>query len=209
MKRGYAWPAAIVVVGLIVFGAIAAFVAPGPMGPDAEYLQAVEGARTDRWTDVMLAITNFGKGPVTAFLVLILVIAIGIQRAAAEAAFLLVANLGSWILSPIVKSIFARPRPQPDVVSAITHPQSFAFPSGHSLIAMVFYTSLVLVALQLGRRKLALWLALLAAIMVPTMGFTRVYLGVHYPSDVLAGFALGASWVWLVYLGYLAFRRSR
>lgn len=198
-----------VVLGLGVFGLAAASVAPGPIGPDAEYLRLVERARTDTWTGVMVAITDFGKGLVTGVLVLVLVVAIGIKRATAEAVFLLIANAGGWILSLVTKSLFERPRPPPDVVSAITHPQSFAFPSGHSLIAMVFYTSLVMVASGLGRKGLAISLTVLAAIMVPTMGFTRVYLGVHYPSDVIAGFALGAAWVWFVYLGYRIIVRRR
>lgn len=207
MSRTYAVPIAVVVLGLGVFGLVATFVTPGPIGPDAEYLRLVEQARTETWTRVMTAITYFGSGPVTVALVLALMVAIGIKRATAEAVFLLVANAGGWILSLVVKSLFERPRPPPDVVSAITDPQSFAFPSGHSLIAMVFYTSLVMVASGLGRKGLAVWLTALAAIMVPTMGFTRVYLGVHYPSDVVAGFGLGAAWVWFVYLCYRIERR--
>lgn len=209
MSRRDALPIAIVGLGLGLFGLIAAFVTPGPIGPDAEHLQLLERARTDTWTRVMIAITDFGGGLVTAALVLALVVAIGIKRATAEAVFLLVANAGGWILSSIFKSLFERPRPPPDVVSAITHPQSYAFPSGHSLSAMVFYTSLVMVASGLHRKGLAVWLTGLAAIMVPTMGFTRVYLGVHYPSDVVAGFALGAAWVWFVYLGYRIIERRR
>ncbi|MCZ6869477.1 MAG: phosphatase PAP2 family protein [Gammaproteobacteria bacterium] len=204
----YLWPALIVVIGLLVFGVIAAFVTPGPIGPDAPTLEAIEQARTEPWTQVMVAITSFGKGRVTAVIVLVLAIGIGMQHAGAEAAFLLIANLGSAVLSPGVKALFARPRPPPDVVTAITHPQSFSFPSGHALSAMVFYTSLVLVAVRLGYRKLAVALTVLAVIMVPTMGFTRVYLGVHYPSDAIAGFALGAAWVWLAYLGYLVIGRN-
>ena len=120
-----------------------------------------------------------------------------------EAAFLVVANLGSGILSLGLKDAFARPRPPLDVVTRITSPESFSFPSGHALSAMVLYTSLAMMAAGLGLPRLKRALIALALIIVPTMGFTRVYLGVHYPSDVIGGWTLGACWVWLVYLGYL------
>jgi undecaprenyl-diphosphatase len=68
---------------------------------------------------------------------------------------------------------------------------------------MVLYTSLAMIAAGLGLPRLKRALIALALIIVPTMGFTRLYLGVHYPSDIIGGWALGASWVWLVYLGYL------
>ena len=77
--------------------------------------------------------------------------------------------------------------------------------------AMVFYASICIVGLRLDRPWLRGLVLALALVMIPTTGFTRLYLGVHYPSDVVAGWALGAAWVSLSYLvlyqGWLADRR--
>jgi len=122
-----------------------------------------------------------------------------------EAVLLLVANLGSAALSPLAKLMSSRPRPSLEVAARITSPDSFSFPSGHALSAMVLYTSLAMVAAGLGHRRLQRALIALAVVMIPTIGFTRMYLGRHYPSDVVGGWALGATWVWLVWLVYLGY----
>lgn len=186
-----------------MFGITATWVWAGPVGPDARMLQAFEAARSPRATEVMIAITTAGKGLITAAFTIVLAIWLFVRGHRREGAFLLVANLGSVVLDWGVKAIFARPRPPLDLVTRITSPESFSFPSGHALSAMVFYTSLALMAAGLGLPRLKRALIALALVMVPMMGVTRVYLGVHYPSDVVGGWALGGAWVWLAYLGYL------
>lgn len=202
-RRDVLWPALIVVVAISMFGITATWVWAGPVGPDARMLQAFEAARSPRATEVMIAITTAGKGLITAAFTIVLAIWLFVRGHRREGAFLLVANLGSVVLDWGVKAIFARPRPPLDLVTRITSPESFSFPSGHALSAMVFYTSLALMAAGLGLPRLKRALIALALVMVPMMGVTRVYLGVHYPSDVVGGWALGGAWVWLAYLGYL------
>ncbi len=199
----FLWPVSIVLVATLIFGVTAMWVRPGPVGPDATISQALEAARAPHVRDVMIAITTIGRGPITAALVLLLATWLLVRGSRTKAVFLLVANLGSAVLNPSAKAMFARPRPSVDVVTRITSPDSFSFPSGHALSAMVLYTSLAMVAGGLGHRQLQRALIALALVMVPTMGFTRVYLGAHYPSDLVGGWALGAAWVWLVYLGYV------
>jgi undecaprenyl-diphosphatase len=192
-----------VVGAALIFGAMAMWVRSGPVGLDAGILQTLEAARSTRATEAVVAITTVGRGPVTAAIVVLVAVWLLVRGYRKEAAFLVVANLGSVILSLGLQEVFTRPRPPLDVVTRITDPESFSFPSGHALSAMVLYTSLAMIAAGLGLPRLKRALIALALIIVPTMGFTRVYLGVHYPSDVIGGWALGASWVWLVYLGYL------
>jgi undecaprenyl-diphosphatase len=199
----FLWPVSIVLVATLIFGVMAMSVRPGPVGPDATILQALEAARAPHATEVMVAITTTGRGPVTAAFVLLLATWLLVRGFRTKAVFLLVANLGSAVLSQSAKAMFSRPRPSFDVATRITGPDSFSFPSGHALSAMVLYTSLAMVAGGLGHGRLQRALIALALVMVPTMGFTRVYLGAHYPSDVVGGWALGAAWVWLVYLGYV------
>jgi len=203
-RHALLWPALVVFGAGLVFGVTAMWVGPGPVGPDASTLQALEAARSPLTTATVVAITNVGRGPVSIAIVFLVAAGLLVRGCWKEASLLVVANLGSLALDRGVKAMFARPRPPLDLVTRITDPQGFSFPSGHALSAMVLYTSLAMVAGGLGLPRLKRASIALAMILIPAMGFTRVYLGVHYPSDVIGGWALGAAWVWLVYLGYLA-----
>ena len=150
----------------------------------------------------MLLITFIGKGWVTVTVVVIIVLWLLLRtNAKREAIFLAIVNIGSSVWSPLFKSFFDRPRPTPDIVASITSPSSASFPSGHAMSAMVFYASLALLARHVSPRLYPFTIAL-AAFMIPTMGFTRMYLGVHYPTDVIAGWAWGAAWVSFAYWVY-------
>ena len=105
------------------------------------------------------------------------------------------AFIGAHILSRVLKRVVQRTRP-PDEISHVDH-ESFSFPSGHSLKAVVCYVMLAYVIARLlelnGARRTAVYLA--AAAVIAAVGWSRVYLGAHYPSDVLAGFAVGLAWL--------------
>ena len=195
------------VFSLIIFIATALQIGPNPGPIDVGILRALESARTPTWDWLMLLITFIGKGEFTTVGVALLVFWLWLVRGhGREAAFLAIANIGSSILNPTFKRLFARVRPPDEVVVSITDPTSFAFPSGHALSAMVLYTSLALVVSRLAPRFSPVVVAV-AAFMIPTMGLTRMYLGVHYPTDVLAGWALGAAWVWGLYTLFICSAR--
>jgi membrane-associated phospholipid phosphatase len=123
------------------------------------------------------------------------------------ALFVVVTVAGSWLLNTLVKLAVDRARPVlPDPVA---HATGMSFPSGHAQSAVVSVSVLLLVFVpSLGRRgrhaALAAGLAWVLAI-----GFARVSLGVHYVSDVLAGYALGAAWVAAMAAAFNAWRRER
>jgi undecaprenyl-diphosphatase len=100
---------------------------------------------------------------------------------------------GAQLANEVVKDIFQRARP--DLVPHGTAPYSSSFPSGHAMMAMVTFLTLALVlgALEPRRRTRAFLLGL-AALMAALVGISRVYLGVHWPTDIAGGWALGASW---------------
>ena len=114
---------------------------------------------------------------------------------------IILAAIGSGaLLGNLLKLGFDRPRP--DIVEHLTHAASSSFPSGHATLSAVTYLTLgaLMARGQPGARLKALVLggAILLTILV---GFSRVYLGVHWPTDVLAGWCLGAAWAalwWLV-----------
>ncbi len=101
---------------------------------------------------------------------------------------------GVMQLSSILKQLFARPRPS--VFPPLALESSFSFPSGHTMSAVAFYG---LLSLLLWRHHQRIW-AVLPGLWVLLVAFSRVYLGVHYPSDVLASLAVGTIYLAALYL---------
>ena len=111
------------------------------------------------------------------------------------AAFVAVAGIGLAVLGPVTKAVVDRARP---VVESpvVETPSNASFPSGHSMTAVVVYGALLLVALpSVRRRRSRPWLVGATVLLVVLVGSTRLALGVHFVSDVLAGWALGAGWL--------------
>ena len=125
-------------------------------------------------------------------------------------ASLLVAIGGGWALSLALKRGFARPRPSLVPHEAVVYTASF--PSGHAMMSAVTYLTLgALVARVVPRRRMKLFVLGCALALSALSGASRVYLGVHWPTDVVAGWAVGASWAvgcWLA-ADWLERRRAR
>ena len=120
-----------------------------------------------------------------------------------RAALLVVAAVGGGIvLSSLLKTGFDRPRP--DLVPHGSIVYTASFPSGHSMMAAVVYLTLgALLARTQPRRRLKAYILSLAVVMTVAVGVSRVYLGVHWPTDVLAGWTVGGAWAllwWVVTL---------
>jgi undecaprenyl-diphosphatase len=115
-------------------------------------------------------------------------------------AFLIGAVTSGAAISFLMKQLFARPRP--DLVPYLSHVNTSSFPSGHSLIAAVVYLTLgSIVASVTLKRSLKIYVMAVAVLLTTAVGLTRIYLGVHYPTDVLAGWLAGLVWAlvcWLV-----------
>src|SRR5205085_9940078 len=92
-------------------------------------------------------------------------------------------------------------RPRPSVVPHLSHVMTSSFPSGHSLLSAVVYLTLgSLLARLVGPPRLKLYFLGVAVLLSFLVGLSRVYLGVHYPTDVLAGWAAGLTWAVLCWL---------
>lgn len=126
----------------------------------------------------------------------VLLVLVGRAR---SAVFLLVAVVGGSLISEFLKGLFDRPRPE--LVSQEVEATSASFPSGHSMLAAVVYLTLAtLLARVTPIRRLKTFYFVVAGLIVFAVGVSRVYLGVHWPTDVIAGWVLGAAWALAVWL---------
>ena len=111
------------------------------------------------------------------------------------AAWFVTTALGANIIDEAMKLVFQRPRP--DAFFGYEKPITYSFPSGHSFVSFCFYLALAQVLIRPdwpAGRKVALWSA--ALLIILSIGLSRIYLGVHYPTDVAGGYAAAAAWTW-------------
>lgn len=101
--------------------------------------------------------------------------------------------VGAGVLNQVVKLIFQRTRP---TIEHLVLQDGYSFPSGHSMASLICYGGIVLLIFHLNQNKWIKFLAcLFATVLIIAVGISRIYLGVHFPSDVLAGFCLAGSWL--------------
>ncbi len=110
-----------------------------------------------------------------------------------QALYTALATGGGAVVGTLLKSLFARPRPE--VVPHLVEVTSLSFPSGHSMNSAIIYLTLaVMISRTFKERRARIFVIGVAGLLVLTIGFTRLYLGVHYPTDVLGGWTVGAAW---------------
>jgi undecaprenyl-diphosphatase len=141
-------------------------------------------------------ITSLGGYPV---LILVTLAAIGFLLIAGKrhAALLVLVSIGGgMLLSSALKELFDRPRP--DLVPHAVQVYTLSFPSGHAMLSAATYLTLgALLARVQPQRWVKVYLLGVAVLLVVLIGASRVYLGVHWPTDVLAGWCVGAAWAML------------
>ena len=143
--------------------------------------------------EAMRDVTALGGVTVVTLVTIVAVLAFLMHRRRWHAGIMAMTVLAAFVSSETLKKLYDRPRPT--LVPHGSYVYSSSFPSGHStLSAATFLTLAVLIASLEPNRGTKWMMFALAALLVLGIGFSRVYLGVHWPSDVLAGWSLGAAW---------------
>jgi undecaprenyl-diphosphatase len=157
-------------------------------------------ARGPRWLAVSAEeVTALGGVTVLCLVTLAVCGFLVLARRYRTLLLVLAATLGGGVLNTLLKQLFSRPRPS--VVPHLTEVMTQSFPSGHAMLSATVYLTLGGLLAQLAeRRRLKAYIIGVALLLCLVVGLTRVYLGVHYPTDVLAGWVAGLSWALLTAL---------
>lgn len=168
-----------------------------PIGPD--------------WlASVVRDFTSLGSTAVLSLIVVAVAVYLLLDGRRLSAALVLVSTLGGWVMGNGMKILFGRERP--DVVPHLMNEITLSYPSGHALMSAVIYLTLgALLARAERRRAFKAYLFGVAVFVAFVVGLTRLYLGVHWPTDVVAGWGLGTAWAMgcLLVAGWLERRWRR
>ena len=150
-----------------------------------------------KWFEEMARdVTALGSTGVLTLMVLSVAGFLAMTRKSQAALFVLASVIGGTLLSQTMKFVYARPRP--DLVPHGAEVYTASFPSGHSMMSAIAYLTLgALLARTQPDRGVKVYILTIAMVLTVLVGSSRVYLGVHWPTDVLAGWALGGVWALL------------
>jgi undecaprenyl-diphosphatase len=152
--------------------------------------------------EAMRDVTGLGGVTVILLVSIVATLAFLMHRRRWHAGFLAVTVFLAFLSSEGLKHLYDRPRP--DLVPHGSYVYSSSFPSGHSTLSAATYLTLAMLISSLEpNRQTKILVFVLAVVLILAIGFSRVYLGVHWPSDVLAGWCLGAAWAFAAWTALL------
>ncbi|MEI6462304.1 MAG: phosphatase PAP2 family protein [bacterium] len=158
--------------------------------------------RTPFLNDFMNIVTSIGSLPVVFTVFCILIIIFVIVKRKRYILPLIVTVLGNGIFVELVKLIFVRSRPI--ITNSLVVETSFSYPSGHTLIAIALFGLIVIYVWKEYKSKFVRLLSLFIGILlILLIGFSRIYLGAHWPSDVLASYLIGLVWLSFLLLCFI------
>lgn len=155
-----------------------------------------------------LDITALGSPTVLGLAVFAVCGYLVLQQLYRIAGFVAVASLGGWLLNDLLKAAFSRTRPS--IVPHLREVASESFPSGHALTSAAVFLTLGVLLMRVSERRFTKFYCLAVAMLATLLvGLSRVFLGVHYPTDVLAGWLIGLSWALLCWIVERVLERRR
>lgn len=160
------------------------------------------------WLQIMFRDVSPLGGYAVVMLISLTVIGYLLMDGKRAAALLVLVSVGGGAaLSNLLKFAIARPRP--DLVARLVEVNTTSFPSGHATLAAVTYLTLGALLSRLeGQRRVKIYVLTVALALTFMIGVSRIYLGVHWPTDVLAGWCVGSAWAMLCWRIALALQRS-
>lgn len=186
--------AALAALGILGFAMLGEWVKEGgTQAFDVAVLEWMKTHHSDTMTRLMTELTFLGTGTVVLVIVGVSALFLWHTEHKLSARLLLFAVGGSILLNNLLKLVFQRQRPT--VFDWQTHAVSLSFPSGHAMSATVCYGTVAYLVIRLQKRRLSRYITGLAAVlMILGICTTRLYLGVHYPTDVIGGIIAGIAW---------------
>lgn len=200
----------LIILGGWLFGGVAEEVVEGDPLVEVDRTVAIflHGHATHHFTAFMRAVSFCGAPGTLLMAALVLALYLGARRRSTDIGMLLLAVGGGELLNPLLKVVFARERPS--FLDPLVMLKTYSFPSGHATGSTIFYGLAAYLAARAARRWGLRVLAVVAAIVaVLLIGFSRIYLGAHYLSDVVGGFGVGLVWLASVVTGMETLRRRR
>jgi len=172
-------------------------------------MRNAQGAIGPAWLlSTVRDLTALGSHAVLILVVVIVASYLLLLRDGTTALFVVASALSGTLLNSSLKLLFSRPRP--DIISHLTEVASLSFPSGHAAMSAVIYLTIGFLLAGTHRsfvfRAYFIGVAIFLTLLV---GLSRIYLGVHYPTDVIAGWCFGAAWALLCLAGLQALQRNR
>ncbi|MGX7419093.1 phosphatase PAP2 family protein [Carnobacterium gallinarum] len=168
----------------------------------------LRGTITSGKSAFFIPITEFGSTLLLIFMtVIVSFFLIGVKKDWGNGLWLIFnLAIGSGLINVLVKHIFLRPRP---TIQHLVQQGGYSFPSGHSMGAMIFYSSLAYIFIhyiQSKPLKVLIWTV--AIFLILSVGLSRIYVGVHFPSDVVAGYCLALTWMFVSIAYYPKFKQK-
>ncbi|NTU72339.1 MAG: phosphatase PAP2 family protein [Coriobacteriia bacterium] len=205
--------AGLAVAGLCIAGYIELAedlaLSPGIAAFDSQLNAVVQGWRTPPLTAFFSAMTWSGSTLAITLAVLVAVAVLSWRCEHREALVIALVVASGTALGTLAKRVTERPRP-PAASALVELPTSYAFPSGHTLAALLLWTVVAFAVLRVARPGWPRVLAVVGGVVITVLvGTSRVYLGVHWPTDVLASWLLGVAWLSLTLGGFLSWERAQ
>ena len=179
-----------------IFGFVAYSIGNGSIVRfDTSIIQAVQGSEAPWLTSIMKVFTTIGS---TKMVLLICVVTLAVLlyfRQMAQALLFIFAIGGTVVLNQLLKFVFQRARPDSNRLIEIS---GFSFPSGHTMMATSLYAILAFILWRSARNGARATIAVIAVGMIGMICISRIYLGVHFPSDIVGGLTASTFWILIV-----------
>ncbi len=204
-------PFIIGMISLLVFGFIAFIVSANKVVQfDRSIISFVQGLENSALTTVMKFLSFIGNTKsVIVLTILVIIFLYLVLKHRVELILFIVAMIGSALLNQLLKYSFQRARPD---LHRLIEIESYSFPSGHAMNAFTVYTIIsFLLWRHIHSKAGRTMLIMSSALMILGIGLSRIYLGVHYPSDIIAGYFASACWLGIIIWVFQKYqdRRSR